>query len=284
MPAEATTEYGRDPRRGDVRPKIHPARLVLGWIVGTVSILLAAGILPGLEIGDFSQALGVALLIAVLNGILPPLIAALRLPYTVALAFLLVLAANAAMLLIADAVTENAIEVGGFWSALVASVVISAVSTALEAILGTNDDDAYSLRVVHRVARKSGEQVRTEVPGILYLEIDGLSKPVLQRAMRDGNAPQMAQWLADDTASARRVGDRPLLADRRESGGHPARLEREHPRLPLGRQGARGADGVLEPRRLRRDRAPALVGRRARRPRRLEPRQPALRGRATTSC
>ena len=77
--------------------------------------------------------------------------------------------------------------------------MISAVSTALEAILGTNDDDAYSLRVVHRVARRSGEQVKTEVPGILYLEIDGLSKPVLQRAMRDGNAPQMASWLADDT-------------------------------------------------------------------------------------
>ena len=66
-------------------------------------------------------------------------------------------------------------------------------------IIGTNDDDAYSLRVVHRVARKSHDREVTDVPGILFLEIDGLAKPVLQRAMRDGNAPVMASWLAANT-------------------------------------------------------------------------------------
>ena len=37
------------------------------------------------------------------------------------------------------------------------------------------------------------------MPGIIFLEIDGLALPVLRRAMRDGNAPNMARWLADDT-------------------------------------------------------------------------------------
>ena len=37
------------------------------------------------------------------------------------------------------------------------------------------------------------------MPGIIYLEIDGLALPVLRRAMRDGNAPHMARWLADGT-------------------------------------------------------------------------------------
>src|SRR5204863_73741 len=65
-------------------------------------------------------------------------------------------------------------------------------------VLGANDDQAYSLRVIHRVAGHSGERVETDVPGIIYLEIDGLSEPVLQGAMRDGNAPQMARRLAED--------------------------------------------------------------------------------------
>src|SRR5204862_3613329 len=39
------------------------------------------------------------------------------------------------------------------------------------------------------------------VPGIIFLEIDGLALPVLRRAMRDGNAPTMARWLADHTYS-----------------------------------------------------------------------------------
>ena len=38
------------------------------------------------------------------------------------------------------------------------------------------------------------------MPGIIFLEIDGLALPVLQRAMRDGNAPNMARWLADGLA------------------------------------------------------------------------------------
>ncbi len=53
------------------------------------------------------------------------------------------------------------------------------------------------IRVIQRIARRSGERIETDVPGIVYLEIDGLAKPVLQRAMRDGNAPTMARWLAD---------------------------------------------------------------------------------------
>ena len=76
-------------------------------------------------------------------------------------------------------------------------------------------------------------------------------------------------------APTRRVGDRSLLADGCEPGGDPARLEREHPGLPLGREGADGADGVLQPRRLRGARA-AARGRRPAPRRGREPRQPPL--------
>ena len=39
---------------------------------------------------------------------------------------------------------------------------------------------------------------RTDAPGIIFLEIDGLALPVLRAAMRDGSAPNMARWVADD--------------------------------------------------------------------------------------
>ena len=198
MSAVETPAYGRRPQRADVRPRLRPGRVALGWVVGAVAILVTAAILPGLDVGGFWQALGVAALIAIINAILPPAIAALRLPYTVALAFLLVLLANAVALLLVGRL-DGGLEVDGFGWALLASLLIAAVMTILQVILGTNDDDAYSLRVVHRVARKSADRQETDVPGILYLEIDGLSKPVLQRAMRDGNAPNMASWLAAST-------------------------------------------------------------------------------------
>jgi uncharacterized membrane protein YvlD (DUF360 family) len=194
-----TQEYGARPLRTDVRPQLRPTRLVLSLLVSAASVFLAAAILPRFDVGDFWKALLAALIIAALNAVLSPLVAAVRLPYTVATSFLLLLVLNAAVLRIVDAVTENAVDVQGTGAAIIAALVISAISTALEVVAGTNDDDVYMLRVIQRIARRSGEKVETDVPGIVFLEIDGLAKPVLQRAMRDGNAPTMARWLADDS-------------------------------------------------------------------------------------
>src|SRR3712207_836565 len=33
------------------------------------------------------------------------------------------------------------------------------------------------------------------VPGVLFLEVDGLARAVVSRAIRDGNAPTLARWL-----------------------------------------------------------------------------------------
>jgi uncharacterized membrane protein YvlD (DUF360 family) len=171
----------------------------LGWLLGALAVYLAAWILPGFRVGDFWAALVTAFVIGILTALLPPLVAAVRLPYTVVTTFLVVLLVDTLILRAGGSLTDGAIVADGFLTAFFAALVISAVTTALEVVLGANDDDAYSLHVVHRIARKSPERVETDVPGILYLEIDGLSRPVLQRAMRDGSAPNMARWLADGT-------------------------------------------------------------------------------------
>jgi hypothetical protein len=68
----------------------------------------------------------------------------------------------------------------------------------LEIVVGTNDDDEYTLHVTGRIARRQGAIAPTDEPGIVFLEIDGLALPILRDAMRDGSAPQMASWIADD--------------------------------------------------------------------------------------
>ena len=129
----------------------------------------------------------------------------------------------------------------GFFTALLVSLVAAAVTVVLEVLLGTNDDDVYSLRVTQRIARRSTHRDVTDVPGIVYLEIDGLARPVLQRAIRDGHAPEMARWLASGSHRLSEWETRPLLPDRRLPGGAAARLQRRHPRLPLGARRSRGA-------------------------------------------
>src|SRR5262245_16070519 len=178
-------------------PRLRLSGLIASWLVSALALLFAAEVLPGASVEGFWGALLVAAVVGILNAVLPPLIAALRLPFTLVLGFLLVLFADAAMLLAADALTEGAIKLDSFWDALLVALIASAASVVLQVVLGTNEDDAYSLGVIERLARRSGERVETSAPGIIFLEIDGLALPVLQRAMRDGNAPTMARWLAD---------------------------------------------------------------------------------------
>ena len=179
------------------RPRYRATRLVLSLFLSALALLIAAAIVPDVSIEGFAGAILVALVVAALNAVLPPLVAALRLPLTLVFGFLLVLAVDAAILMIASSLTENAIEVGSWWAALLTALVVSAVQVVLEVIFGTNDDDVYMLRVVQRVARRQGAIERTDTPGILFLEIDGLALPVLRRAMRDGNASTMARWVSE---------------------------------------------------------------------------------------
>jgi len=190
--------YGEAPGWTPEKPRFRAWQLVVTWLLGAVSLLVATKLVPGASDSTFSAALVVAVLIAVLNALLPPLIAALRLPFTALLGFFLVLFVDAGMLLLADGLSSG-MSVDSFWSALWVALAAAAVGVVLSVLLGTNDDDIYSLRVVQRIARRSGERVVTDRPGIVFLEIDGLALPVLQRAMRDGHAPTLARWLEDGT-------------------------------------------------------------------------------------
>ena len=124
---------------------------------------------------------------------------------------------------------------------------------------------------------------RPTCPGVLFLQIDGLAHDVLRRAVRDGNVPTLAGWLAARQPPAHRVEDRLVVADRRQPGRHPARLQPRHAGLPLAREGDRPAAGVQPAAGRRRDRAAPLHRPRPAARRRREPRQRVHRRRRATS-
>jgi uncharacterized membrane protein YvlD (DUF360 family) len=190
--------YGEAPGWTPERPRFRVGELVLTWLLAAVSLAVATKLVPGASDSTVRASIVVAAFIALLNAVLPPLVAALRLPFTALLGFFLVLFVDAGMLLLAGRVSSG-MSIDSFWSALGVALVASAVGVVLSTVFGTNDDDVYSLSVVQRIARRSGERVVTDRPGIVFLEIDGLALPVLRRAMRDGHAPTMARWLGEGT-------------------------------------------------------------------------------------
>jgi uncharacterized membrane protein YvlD (DUF360 family) len=189
--------YGQQLEWSPTRPRFKPLRFTLSWVVGAVAVSAAGWLLAGVHVKSVLGAFEAAALIGVMNALLPPLVAALRLPFTLVVGFLAVLAVDAGSLLLVSAIASADFHVDSFGSALLASLVMAAASMILQVILGVNDDDAYSLRVIERVARRQGQQTATDAPGLVFLEIDGLAAPVLRRAIRDGNAPVLARWMKD---------------------------------------------------------------------------------------
>ncbi|MDA0160407.1 phage holin family protein [Solirubrobacter ginsenosidimutans] len=189
--------YGEAIKWEPATPRIRPLRLLVSWAILAASVYVAAGLVPGVALEEPGAGFVVALSIALLNAIVPPVIAALRLPFMVAIGFILVLLVDAGLLMLVDAVFPDWLRVDSFGDALLTAVLIAAVSMLLQVIAGTDDDDEYTLRVTRRIARRLGSDDRTDTPGIIFLEIDGLALPILRNAMRDGSAPNMARWISD---------------------------------------------------------------------------------------
>jgi uncharacterized membrane protein YvlD (DUF360 family) len=173
------------------------ARLLVAWLISAVAVIVAAAVVPSAGLDGVVGGVIVAALVGILNALVPPVLAALRLPFTVAVGFLLVLVADALIFRAAAAIAPDQLHVGGFGSAFLLALVTSAAAVAIAALVGVEDDEAYTLRVAKRVARRRAEIEETTVPGVLFLEIDGLALPVLRRAVRDGTTPTMARWLAE---------------------------------------------------------------------------------------
>ncbi len=194
-----TSAYGEGLEWRPQRPRLEPFALLLAWAVASVSLLVAAAVVPGVSIPSAEGAVITAALIAILNAVFPPVLAALRLPFTLVTGFISVLVLDAVMLKAASDLRSQAIHVNSFTAALFTALVAAAAAVVLSVLLGTNHDDTHTIRIVQRVARRQGEVSRTDAPGLIFLEIDGLALPVLQRAMRDGNAPELARWLEEGT-------------------------------------------------------------------------------------
>ena len=96
--ATSAPKYGQTPTWSPSRPRLRPVRLLLAWIVSAAALLVAAWIVPGAAVNHFGGALAAAAAIAVLNAILPPIVAALRLPLMLLVGLVLILVLDALML------------------------------------------------------------------------------------------------------------------------------------------------------------------------------------------
>ncbi len=95
---------------------------------------------------------------------------------------------------------------------LVKGITISSISTGLwiaiwlavvDAILGEllalDNDARFDRSVTKNMVKRLGKPTKTDVPGFLFLEIDGLGIEKLRMAMEKGHTPTMKRWVDQGT-------------------------------------------------------------------------------------
>ncbi len=78
------------------------------------------------------------------------------------------------------------------WTLLSLATLAGAVVGQLP---GRKRHTEFAQRLGRRLARLYPGAARMDTPGIVFLEIDGLSEPLLRRAIAEGHMPTLARWL-----------------------------------------------------------------------------------------
>ena len=99
-------------------------------LINTISIFIVSQVLSGIEIESLTTALILAVVMAVLNVTLKPLLIVLTIPLTVLTFGLFLLVVNVLVLYAADALIDG-FRIAGFWWALAFSLLVSLVNSIL---------------------------------------------------------------------------------------------------------------------------------------------------------
>jgi hypothetical protein len=177
-------------------------------LVTFVVLTLTLWLMPGVAGADVVDTLGLVVLVAVVGAVLRPLL----LVGVVALggwgAMLLGVVAQITVIVVALEL-DPANRIRGLPSLVTAAILAVIFAAILDWMFDSGTDDTFvreSRRLMRgvrrRQARRAGGPLLTlrrprpgTEPGLLMVQLDGLSEPVLRWAVRAGNLPTLGHWL-----------------------------------------------------------------------------------------
>lgn len=112
--------------------------LVIKIVISSLAVFLTAYLLPGISVDGYVTAIWVAVVLALLNGFLKPLLVIFTIPVTVLTLGLFLLVINAAIIMLAGHFVDG-FYVDGFWWALIFSLVLSVITSLMESLGGKSE-------------------------------------------------------------------------------------------------------------------------------------------------
>src|SRR5512136_1871006 len=176
-------------------------RLLILWAIDAIAMLVTITLLPGVTVTAAyvgAVAAAAALLLAVVNLFLRPIILLLALPLGFFVTFAAGFLVNAFAFLIVGRLLPN-LQLEGLLTAIIAGFVFSLINTLITGVTSVDDDDSFYQGVVERLAaRQSFKEQDLSTRGLVMMEIDGLSYHHIQKALADGYLRTLKQMIDDE--------------------------------------------------------------------------------------
>jgi uncharacterized membrane protein YvlD (DUF360 family) len=172
-------------------------RLIVTLVVSAIAFYVTAWLMPSITIDRFLDGVFVVVLMALLNAVIRPAVLALVAPRSLILTGIAVLLLQVLVFLVAANLVPG-VHVGGLLSGLIGSFIYAIINTALTAILGIDSGDSVYGLLIQNLLLK-GAAAKTDQPGLVIVQIDGLAYPILAGRIRAGSVNTMAGWVRDGT-------------------------------------------------------------------------------------
>src|SRR6185436_6088859 len=170
-------------------------RAVVIWVIEAIALIVMVALLPGASLTDWWTAGVAVIVIGLLNVLVRPIV--LRISAALGMIpFLLVAFLINAVLVAAAAWILPGLTIDGLWTAFLLAMGLAVLNAVFSAMLSINDDDSFYRNVIRRLARRRVTLEGLDQPGTVVLQIDGLSEPILRRAIAEGRMPTLASWIA----------------------------------------------------------------------------------------
>lgn len=108
--------------------------ILVTLIVQTLSVFVAAYLIPGVVVSSFLTAFVVAVVLGVLNALLKPVLIILTLPLTILTFGLFALFINVVIILLAGAIVPG-FEINGFWSAVIFGLLMALINMLIFSLI-----------------------------------------------------------------------------------------------------------------------------------------------------
>jgi uncharacterized membrane protein YvlD (DUF360 family) len=175
-----------------------PLRLIVVGIAQAGSLVAMAAVFESVRLSGLTAAVAVVVLLGLLGALVWPVAIRLTLPIIALTLGLFTFVLNGLAVLAVDALLDG-FEVSSLWWGLLVSLVLTAVNISIGGLLNIDDDHVWRQRVVRRLVARRERPEPTSLPGVLFIQIDGLGAAVLRDAMASGHAPTLARLVEAGT-------------------------------------------------------------------------------------